>query len=340
MSHFRWTHLAVGAILLTVAAGAAAAETAAPKEPPTMEFPQVRIANEVLKLTVYLPDAEKGYYRGTRFDWSGQIARAEFQGHTVFGPFRTKYDATGHDTCVGPAEEFDIDRPQGYAEAEVGQTFMKIGVGLIEKVKEAKYGFWNKYRIVAPGQWKVTSGKDWVEFRHDLAGGDWGYAYTKRIALAAGKPAFTINHTLKNTGKKPIDTTTYCHNFVIIDDEPVGPAYRVTWPFDLQVKEGRGKFEVAGKTLAFPEVAAASVWIAFAGGMGRVADNAVTVENTQSGAGVRISSDQPAVEWRFYAEKTAACPEPFIRIQAAPGEEKSWRTDYAFQAGARKESKP
>jgi hypothetical protein len=32
--------------------------------------PQAEITNAVLKVRCYLPDAQKGFYRGTRFDWS------------------------------------------------------------------------------------------------------------------------------------------------------------------------------------------------------------------------------------------------------------------------------
>ena len=35
------------------------------------EFPQAEITNGQIKAKLYLPDTEKGYYRSTRFDWSG-----------------------------------------------------------------------------------------------------------------------------------------------------------------------------------------------------------------------------------------------------------------------------
>ena len=38
------------------------------------DVPQAQISNGTVRATVYLPDAEKGYYRGTRFDWAGVIA--------------------------------------------------------------------------------------------------------------------------------------------------------------------------------------------------------------------------------------------------------------------------
>ena len=38
------------------------------------EIPQAEISNGMIKARLYLPDAENGYYRATRFDWSGIIS--------------------------------------------------------------------------------------------------------------------------------------------------------------------------------------------------------------------------------------------------------------------------
>jgi hypothetical protein len=286
-----------------------------------------------MRMAVYLPDAQKGFYRGARFDWSGQVAWAEFDGRRVFGPFREKYDAFNHDNCSGPAEEFDLEgSPPGYAEAKPGETFVKIGVGALRKAQEDKYGFWNKYTIVDGGEWRVTSGADWIDFRHTLrADRGWAYVYAKRLGLVPGKTAFTIDHALRNTGTKVIETTHYCHNFITIDGDPVGPLYRITFPFPLRATAFRGTAELKGGDLVIAEALKGdSLWIAFDGGTGKVEDNQVTITDRRTGTGVRISGDQPLEAWRFYAERTAACPEPFLRVRAAPGEEMTWRSTYEF----------
>src|SRR5262249_10929240 len=64
-------------------------------------FPERSIANGVCKLTLLLPDAKQGYYRGTRFDWSGIIRRAEYNGHTFFGAWRDHHDPNNHDDVMG-----------------------------------------------------------------------------------------------------------------------------------------------------------------------------------------------------------------------------------------------
>jgi hypothetical protein len=325
------------AAVLACLESAAAGESAIEKEQPKMDFPQARIANDAMSLVVYLPDAEKGYYRGTRFDWSGMIARVAFTGgRTVFGPFRTEFDPTLHDHVVGPAEEFDADSPPGYAEAKVGELFMKIGVGLIEKVREDKYGFWNRYKLVKPGSWKVAHGVDWIRFDQEMALGGLAYAYTKRIGLNG--MSFTIAHTLRNTGAKPIETVTYCLNFVIIDDEPVGPSYRVVLPFKagLLGNSKPAEAEVKAGAITFRDAVKGSVMLFLDGLMGTAADNAGTVENTRTGTALTFQGDRPLLKYNFYAEKTAACPEPFVRLQVGPGKEEKWETRYTLGAAEKK----
>ena len=55
------------------------------------EFPSAEISNGVVNAKLLLPDAEKGYYRGTRFDWSGQIQSLKTKEHEYFGQWFEKY---------------------------------------------------------------------------------------------------------------------------------------------------------------------------------------------------------------------------------------------------------
>ena len=70
------------------------------------EFPQAEISNSRVRAKLYLPDAQNGYYRGTRFDWSGVIASLECDGHSYFGKWFERYDPKLHDAITGPVEEF------------------------------------------------------------------------------------------------------------------------------------------------------------------------------------------------------------------------------------------
>jgi hypothetical protein len=296
-------------------------------------FPERSITNGSVKLTLLLPDQARGYYRGTRFDWSGIIRRAEYKGHNFFGAWRDHHDPNNHDDVMGPAEEFGV---LGYAQAKPGRKFLKIGVGELEKEADKNYEFWHTYRIRKPGEWKVTSGTDWIELQQDLRTDvDWAYHYVKRIELAPDQPSFTIKHVLKNTGTKRIETDQYCHNFTLIDDEPIGPAYRVDFSFggdsSKEVPFGRIAY-LKGKELGFHKEIGTdqSVATALGGLAGSVEDNQATILNTKTGAGLRFQGDRPLIKYSFWATRKAACPEPFIAINLDPGQELRWNTRYTL----------
>ena len=57
-------------------------------------------------------------------------------------------------TSSARARSSAYESPLGYDDAKVGGTFLKIGVGELEKPKEEKYSFANKYKVVKPLEWK------------------------------------------------------------------------------------------------------------------------------------------------------------------------------------------
>src|SRR4051794_26812254 len=73
------------------------------------EYPGAEITNGSTIAKLMLPDAERGYYRGTRFDWSGQIQSLHSNNHEYFGQWFPKYDPKLHDAIMGPVEEFVTD---------------------------------------------------------------------------------------------------------------------------------------------------------------------------------------------------------------------------------------
>ena len=134
-------------ILFTLAAATLAAA----------DFPQAEISNGSVRAKLYLPDARQGYYRATRFDWSGQIASLEFQGHNFFGQWFDRYDPKLHDSILGPVEEFLTNgMGLGYKDVKAGESFVKIGVGVLQiysATRETDYtsAWWKQIIYVAGG---------------------------------------------------------------------------------------------------------------------------------------------------------------------------------------------
>src|SRR3954471_18029394 len=85
-----------------------------------LDPPKAEISNGQIRAVIYLPDAQAGFYRSTRFDWSGAVASLKYRGHEYYGPWFYKVDPSVRDfeyddsgvvvaplsAMVGPAEEY------------------------------------------------------------------------------------------------------------------------------------------------------------------------------------------------------------------------------------------
>ena len=301
------------------------------------QFPQAELSNSSIRATLYLPDAQQGYYRGTRFDWSGAISSLKWNGHEYFGPWFERHDPKIHDAITGPVEEFlSNDAGLGYAEAKPGESFVRIGVGAVRKPDEPAYRRFATYEIVDPGEWTVRKGSNRIEFVHELRGTA-GYAYVYRKTLRLIKDSLVLEHRLKNTGRKPIATSVYNHNFFTLDRQPTGPDIVVRFPFDPRAARAlNGLAEVRGKELVFLKefVKGQTVFTEVEGFGATAKDYDFRIEHRRTGAGVRITGDRPLSKLLFWSARLTVCPEPYIDASVEPGKESSWRITYQFYQAA------
>src|SRR5262249_45903587 len=159
-------------------------------------------------------------------------------------------------------EEF-IASP-GYDEAKPGETFMRIGAGVVRKPDEPAYQRFHTYDIVDRGKWKIEKHKDRVDYTHELQGA--GYAYRYRKTLRLENDSLVLDHVLKNTGLKTITPSVYQHNFFMLDAQPTGPEFVVRFPFSLRaMADLKGLAEIRDKELVFdrelPRGQSVSTWI-------------------------------------------------------------------------------
>ena len=300
------------------------------------DFPHADISNKQVKATLYLPDRDRGYYRGSRFDWSGVIPKLEYAGHSYFGVWFPKYDPYLHDAIVGPVEEFrSKDGALGFAEAKAGGMFVKIGVGVLRKPDDQPYSFSRGYRLLSEGQWIVRPHSDRVEFVQELKGVQgYSYVYSKTVRLDSKKPILILEHKLKNTGKQVIDTEVYNHDFYVIDGQPTGPAFSIRFPFHPEAKDNlKGAAEIKGDRLVYQRELAPgrdSVATYLTGYGTSPRDNAIAVENSKVGAGVREVGSRPISKLYLWSIRTTVCPEAYISLHIPPGKSTSWKIAYHF----------
>jgi hypothetical protein len=303
------------------------------------EPPQTQIASSSVHATIYLPDARQGYYQATRFDWSGVVANLEWNGHKYFGQWFPRYDPKINDAITGPVEEFLTNGAGlGYEEAKAGEGFVKIGVGILRKPDEAAFRQFNTYEILDNGKWSVNHGADWVEFTQELSGPNgYAYIYRKTLRLARNKPEMAIEHSLKNTGRKVIETDVYEHNFFMLDGQPTSPDIAVIFPFQLKaVSDLKGLAETRGKEVAYlSELQRGQTAMTELQGYGtNVSDYDIKVENRKTGAGVHQTADRPLSKLVLWSIRTTVCPEAYIKLRTEPGKESTWRIAYEFYTAA------
>ena len=203
------------------------------------------------------------------FDWSGLVPCVSLKGHRFFGEWFGQYDPLKNDAVTGPAEEFrtnggpighfgpkgEFVAPAGaigYNEAKPGDSFLKPGVGVLRKVDNKPYQFGFPYPIVDTGTWTVKKKSRSLLFRQVLNGPD-GYAYVYEKVLSIDKnDTMTLEHRLKNTGKKQIETNVYDHDFFMIDGKTTGPGMVVHFAFEPKAEDPLGPAaKIEGKNLIF-----------------------------------------------------------------------------------------
>lgn len=293
------------------------------------QYPSLRIFNEEVQMLIYLPDAENGLYRATRFDWSGVIGSVTYRGHEYFGYWKDTHDPYFHEDLSGPVEGY-IKPGLGYEEAEPGGKYVRIGVGLIEKPDEAEYSFRNQYTLLDHGKWTVDHGDDWISFRQELET-DIGYAYIYQKLIKLTSNGFSIKHTLQNTGELAIETDQFNHNFFMIDGQPSGPAFRITFPYSISTGDDpKGFVKVQDKELIFLEELKGddSFFLLLQGYDKDPEHHKVTVLNQKSGAGVTFSVDKPLHRMAFWACRTTLSPENSVWLEVEPGAGEEWTSEY------------
>ena len=316
------------------------------------DFPKAEISNGEVRALVYLPDASRGFYHATRFDWAGVIGSLVYRSHEYYGQWFQRVDPNVRDftyegaeivaspctAMTGPAEEFvgPGNTTLGYNEAKPGGTFIKIGVGVLRRPDDSAYDRYRTYEISDPGKWTVHPHADSVEITQDLndAASGYGYSYTKVVRLAKGEPVLVLEHRLKNTGRRPIQTSVYDHNFLYLDKQPPGPDYTITVPFGIQSNRppDAGFAEIRGNQILYRKVLADQDRVATpVGGFGASAkDYDIRIENAKVGAGMRITADRPLLSESLWSIRAVLAMEPYLKIDVAPGAEFTWAISYRY----------
>ena len=308
--------------------------------------PEWEISNGLVRVKLYLPDAVNGFYRGTRFDWSGVVADLEYKGHHYYGPWFTGTDPAVSDfiykgseiiagpcsAITGPVEEFSP--ALGYDDAKAGGTFLKVGVGVLRKIDNQPYSPYTLFPIVNGGKWTVSKSADAVEFTQELHDPDsgYGYVYRKKLSVVSGKPLMTVEHSLRNAGTRAIHTNVYDHNFLVLDKQATNADFSIRFPFDVKADPPpeRTLAEVEKNKILYRKTLVDEDRVTFKiEGFGKSAqDYAIHVEDRH--AGVLITSDRPLAKMSLWSIRSVIAVEPFLDFSIEPGKESTWKYQYEY----------
>lgn len=294
----------------------------------------IEIKNKTLTITLHVPDGLEGYYRGTRFDWAGVFASIEYKGCNYTEEWFENYSPTMHDAVCGPVEEFS---PIGLSDSAPGGAFLKIGVGVLEKI-EGEYDRFKLHKILDPGRRTFCMTENSAVFGHFIDSDiGYGYEYIKEIAVT-GENTFVIRHSIKNTGRRPLEGNVYNHNFFTLGLLKTGENRQLDLPFKPE-GDWRAEYKEVGFTesgIRFTRILQKGESV-FTGnlhesGKGMTGSpNSFELRDTATGCSVKAFCAVPMIKSVFWSNHRIACIEPYIGFDIHPGETMDFDIEYTLK---------
>ena len=96
----------------------------------------IGLENERLKVEIAKPGT---VYAGSRFDWTGFITQVYLDKKHTFCAYEDVVPGLGSGG-IGFCNDFGLNTPIGYDEVNVGEGYMKIGIGTVIKEEGHKGG--------------------------------------------------------------------------------------------------------------------------------------------------------------------------------------------------------
>jgi len=282
---------------------------------------RIRLQRGEMSVTVLEPGKVHDW---TRFSWDLMVEQLAWKGHT-FGTTEMVPGEEGATTDGrGLMHEFSAHATLG--KVEKGKTFPKIGIGSLLSDQEGDYAFYHRYPIAEPCQYSMEHGADWMETQcvQPLCQ---GYAMTLKRRLTVNSDGIMIQSQLTNTGKKDLDTTEYNHNFLNIDNIPVGPGYSL-WLNHYQFEKTPEIMKTENNRLVFTRKPTAP----FYGFLGYMGEGNVHWEMRAGGLGIREIGQGPVIRCVLWGKSNVFSAECYVPVQAKVGETCHWCRGWQFFA--------
>lgn len=271
-------------------------------------------------------------YAGTRFDWTGFVTQVTLDGQHTFCMPESLVPGQGSGG-IGLCGEFGIDKAIGYDAASPGEAFPKLGIGLLKRPDAEPYNFFRPYEIIQTFPIRVEAAEVEAQFVTDpLDCGGYAARLTKKLRV--NDNWLEMAYRLDNVGSKVIDTNEYCHNFMGIDQQPIGPDYRLRFPYQVELElppymPPQPILNVSGNDLALNDAPQRPFYCRPLGFF-QAGEPQWELLHLPSGVGLRECDDFAPARVAVWGTAHVISAEVFVNIHLQPGETLTWMRRYVF----------
>lgn len=284
----------------------------------------VQLGDESFQVAVSLKDDKILKNFGPRFDQTAYISSITLNARSLL--------ATG-----GLIDEFGLkgDGVLGFDAAIGGGSFIKIGVGRLQRTAAKPYNFAERYPILEAFPVVVKTVTRDTLVVAQTGGSDaipWRYSYEKTYRITPGNQ-LTISYRFTNTGTEAIEFEHYNHHWFTLGGTRVGPTYRLTTGFPLPPPPPGAKSPFAFEPQALQPLTVIPEGKAFY--YETRFDGALTVDQNHltfsiGDASVQLKGDFVPSAFAIFGLKDAFCPEIFHKVRVLPGQTTGWSMIYRF----------
>ena len=301
-------------------------------------------------------------YRGTRFDWTSFVTQVTLDGQHTFCTRESL--KPGHGTGgMGLCSEFGNEKPIGYADAQPGESFPKLGIGLLRRPAGDNYSYLRNHEIVQLFPVHIDAGPDRLTIEVEPIDCR-GYAARLQKTFKVTGNWLKVAYRLENTGSQPLDTHEYAHNFIAIDQQLMGPDYRLHFPYPIQMEnlgasyrnllpavvrkifpralldklidillsQGLHALAIDGGDMSFHFTP--KTWFFFRqAAFSQSESYQWEIKHLPTGVGLREYDDFVPAREAVWGEAHVISAEVYLNITLQPGEVKTWSRRYEFFSG-------
>jgi hypothetical protein len=277
------------------------------------------------------PPGSSDVHEATRFSPAAHLLQARFRDHSYF--FHR-----------GSPMEFDIGErtlPPGFDRCAVGDCFVKIGVGLLERDSADAYSFPHVYPVRVRPHTTLSAERSRARFVQRLEPGETPIGYDLAVDVRLEGDAITLDYALANLGEAAFETEQYLHNFCCLDGAPLSPDYTVTVDYDCTVCDSTGTRldepatmlvrRIDSRTFGFDASTPEERTKLFFRPIGAEPRQRWSIENSATGTALAVEADQPPLVSALYVTADQISLEMNVAVTVEPGATARWTRRYELR---------